>query len=120
MTVIDGMSLADAMAKSPETFPRVYVAMVKRETGGFLDVVLAQIADFRRAKRKPFKVVTACFIHHLVGLGGSSDLSPGLLYPKIQAIFSRIWGGVAGDPQIIVGISELFAFTVCKSRAAWR
>src|SRR5688572_10534786 len=24
--VIDGMSLADAMAKSPETFPRVYVA----------------------------------------------------------------------------------------------
>ena len=26
--VIDGMSLADAMAKSPETFPRVYVAMV--------------------------------------------------------------------------------------------
>ncbi len=45
--VIDGMSLADAMAKSPETFPRVYVAMVEAgEAGGFLDVVLAQIADF--------------------------------------------------------------------------
>src|SRR6185295_5234250 len=45
--VIDGMSLADAMAKSPETFPRVYVAMVEAgETGGFLDVVLGQIADF--------------------------------------------------------------------------
>ena len=27
--VVDGMSLADAMAKSPETFPRVYVAMVE-------------------------------------------------------------------------------------------
>jgi len=38
--VVDGMSLADAMAKSPETFPRVYVAMVEAgETGGFLDVV---------------------------------------------------------------------------------
>ncbi|MDA7680664.1 type II secretion system F family protein, partial [bacterium] len=33
--VVDGMSLADAMAKSPETFPRVYVAMVQAgETGG--------------------------------------------------------------------------------------
>src|SRR5688572_24163827 len=38
--VIDGMSLSDAMARSPETFPRVYVAMVEAgETGGFLDVV---------------------------------------------------------------------------------
>src|SRR5437870_13329436 len=43
--VVDGMSLADAMAKSPDTFPRVYVAVVEAgETGGFLDVVLAQIA----------------------------------------------------------------------------
>src|SRR5437762_11928137 len=47
--VVDGMSLADAMAKSPDTFPRVYVAMVEAgETGGFLDVVLAQIADLDR------------------------------------------------------------------------
>ena len=29
ISVIDGMSLADAMAKSPDTFPRVYVAMVR-------------------------------------------------------------------------------------------
>ena len=28
-SVVDGMSLADAMAKSPDTFPRVYVAMVE-------------------------------------------------------------------------------------------
>ena len=27
--VVDGMSLTDAMAKSPETFPRVYVALVE-------------------------------------------------------------------------------------------
>ena len=29
--VVDGLSLADAMAKSPETFPRVYVAMVEAD-----------------------------------------------------------------------------------------
>ncbi len=59
--VIDGMSLADAMAKSPETFPRVYVAMVQAgETGGFLDLVLAQIADFQmREKELKSKVMAA-------------------------------------------------------------
>ena len=59
--VVDGMSLADAMARSPETFPRVYVAMVEAgETGGFLDVVLAQIADFQaREKEMRGKVTTA-------------------------------------------------------------
>jgi type II secretory pathway component PulF len=59
--VVDGMSLAEAMAKSPDTFPRVYVAMVEAgETGGFLDVVLAQIADFQaREKEMRSKVMTA-------------------------------------------------------------
>lgn len=59
--VIDGMSLSDAMARSPETFPRVYVAMVEAgETGGFLDLVLAQIADFQsREKDLKSKVLTA-------------------------------------------------------------
>src|SRR5277367_2418457 len=32
--VVDGMSLAAAMAKSPETFPRVYVAMVEAGEAG--------------------------------------------------------------------------------------
>src|SRR6266536_4126589 len=59
--VIDGMSLADAMGKSPDTFPRVYTAMVQAgEAGGFLDVVLAQIADFQmREKELKSKVLTA-------------------------------------------------------------
>src|SRR3974377_1276557 len=59
--VVDGMTLADAMAKSPETFPRVYVAMVEAgETGGFLDVGLSPIADFQsREKEMRSKVMTA-------------------------------------------------------------
>ena len=40
--------LGQCMARFPETFPRVYVAMVEAgETGGFLDLVLGQIADFQ-------------------------------------------------------------------------
>src|SRR5256714_4064981 len=73
--VIDGMSLADAMAKSPETFPRVYTAMVQAgETGGFFDLVLAQIADFQgREKELRAKVMTAMLypsILQVLALGG--------------------------------------------------
>jgi type II secretory pathway component PulF len=50
--VSGGMPLAEAMARWPKSFPPVYVAMVHAgETGGFLDVVLMQIAEFRARER---------------------------------------------------------------------
>src|SRR4029077_6481470 len=60
-SVVDGMSLADAMAKSPDTFPRVYVAMVQAgETGGFFLLGLAAIGTFQsREKELRSKVMTA-------------------------------------------------------------
>ena len=92
--VIDGMSLADAMAKSPETFPRVYVAMVEAgETGGFLDVVLAQIADFQsREKEMRSKVMTAMLYPAilLVLAVGCVGLSAGVFYSALPVHIRRI------------------------------
>jgi type II secretory pathway component PulF len=46
--VVGGKPLAEAMARWSDSFPQVYVAMVRAgEVGGFLEVVLNQIADFR-------------------------------------------------------------------------
>ena len=46
--VVGGTSLADSLNKFPKTFSSVYVAMVRAgEAGGFLPIVLQQIADFR-------------------------------------------------------------------------
>src|SRR5439155_14297345 len=46
--VVGGTSLADALAKWPKTFSTVYIAMIRAgEAGGFLPIVLQQIADFR-------------------------------------------------------------------------
>jgi type II secretory pathway component PulF len=50
--VVGGMSLAEAMGRWPRTFSPVQVAMVRAgEMGGFLDVVLSQIAEFRARER---------------------------------------------------------------------
>lgn len=46
--VVSGKPLAEALARAGNAFPPVYIAMVRAgELGGFLDLVLNQIADFR-------------------------------------------------------------------------
>ena len=109
--VIDGISLADAMAKSPETFPRVYVAMVQAgETGGFLDLVLAQIADFQaREKEMRSKVLTAMLyplILFVLAMGVVVFLLV-FFIPRFQLIFANNGAALPVLTQIIVGISHM-------------
>jgi type II secretory pathway component PulF len=109
--VVDGMSLADAMAKSPETFPRVYTAMVEAgETGGFLDVVLAQIADFQaREKEMKSKVLTALLYPTILLVLALGVLVFLLVFfiPKFQTIFTGFGAKLPLLTQIIVGTSEI-------------
>src|SRR6266403_2213666 len=109
--VVDGMSLADAMAKSPDTFPRVYVAMVQAgETGGFLDLVLAQIADLQsREKELRSKVMTAMLypcILLVLALGVLIFLLT-FFIPRFQVIFQNFGAALPLITQVIVGISHL-------------
>jgi type II secretory pathway component PulF len=109
--VVDGLSLADAMSRSPETFPRVYVAMVEAgETGGFLDVVLAQIAEFQsREKEIKSKVLTAmlypCIL--LVLAIGVLIILLTFFIPKFQNIFNNMHTALPLITQIIIGASHV-------------
>jgi type II secretory pathway component PulF len=110
-SVVDGLPLADAMARSPETFPRVYIAMVEAgETGGFLDVVLAQIAEFQsREKELKSKVLTAmlypCIL--LVLALGVLILLLTFFIPKFQNIFNNMHTALPLITQIIIGASHI-------------
>jgi type II secretory pathway component PulF len=109
--VIDGMSLATAMSKSPDTFPRVYTAMVEAgEAGGFIDVVLAQIADFQaREKELKGKVLTAmlypCIL--LVLAIGVLVVLLTFFIPKFQTVFNSLHGNLPLITQIIIGASHV-------------
>jgi type II secretory pathway component PulF len=108
--VVDGLSLADAMAKSPETFPRVYVAMVEAgETGGFLDVVLAQIAEFQaREKELKSKVLTAMLYPCILMVLAIGVLIVLLTFfiPKFQTIFDNMHSSLPLITQIIIAASH--------------
>lgn len=108
--VVDGMSLADAMAKSPDTFPRVYVAMVEAgEAGGFLDVVLAQIAEFQsREKELKSKVMTAMLYPCILFCLALVVLVVLLTFfiPKFQRVFASIHGSLPLITQVIIEASH--------------
>ena len=108
--VVDGISLNEAMAKSPETFPRVYTAMVEAgEAGGFLDLVLAQIADFQaREKEMKSKVMTAMFYPLILLVLASGVLIFLMVFfiPRFQKMFTGLGAKLPMITQIIIAISQ--------------
>jgi len=109
-SVVDGISLADSMATMPETFPRVYVAMVSAgETGGFLDLVLAQIADFQAREKDLKSKVSAAMLYPAILLVlaiGVVILLMTFFIPRFQTMFAGLGGQLPLLTRIIVAISH--------------
>ena len=109
--VVDGLSLAESMGRSPETFPRVYIAMVEAgETGGFLDVVLGQIADFQaREKEMRSKVMTALMYPVILLVLALGVLVFLLVFfiPRFQGIFAGFGAKLPLLTQMIVSTSDV-------------
>ncbi|MGA2175495.1 MAG: type II secretion system F family protein [Verrucomicrobiota bacterium] len=108
-SVVDGISLADSMATMPDTFPRVYVAMVSAgETGGFLDLVLAQIADFQLRERDLRGKVTAAMLYPAILLVLSIAVLIVLMtffIPRFQKMFEGFGGQLPLLTRMIVAVS---------------
>jgi len=108
--VIDGVSLSDAMSRSPETFPTVYTAMVEAgETGGFLDLVLAQIAEFQtRDKELRGKVVSAMIYPAVLMFLAIAVLIFLMVFfiPRFKTLFEGFDAALPMLTQVIVATSE--------------
>ena len=108
--VIDGVPLAEAMNRAPETFPRVFVAMVEAgESGGFLDVVLGQIADFQAREKELRAKVMSAMMYPLVLLFLAISVLIFLLVffiPRFQTLFSGFDAKLPTITLVIVGISD--------------
>jgi type II secretory pathway component PulF len=108
--VVDGASLAQAMRRYPGVFPAVYCAMVNAgETGGFLDVVLRQIADFQSRERDLRSKVFGALIYPAVLAGLSVCVLVFLLVffiPRFQGIFSEFGAALPALTRASVGVSS--------------
>jgi type II secretory pathway component PulF len=108
--VIDGVSLAEAMSRSPDTFPRIYVAMVEAgEAGGFLDVVLQQIADFQAREKELRSKVTTAMLYPVILLVLALGVLVFLMVffiPRFQKMFSGFGAHLPILTQVIIAISH--------------
>ena len=109
--VVDGLSLAAAMTKAPDVFPSVYVAMVEAgETGGFLDVVLTQIADFQSREKELRSKVSSAMLYPCILLTLAFAVLVFLLVffiPNFEKLFAGFGGTLPVITQLIIGTSAI-------------
>lgn len=108
--VVGGKPLADALARWSDSFPPVYIAMIRAgELGGFLDVVLAQIAEFRvRERELKGKVVSAMVYPAVLATVASGVLVVLLTFfiPRFSRMFANFGEALPLLTRVIVAISE--------------
>ena len=109
--VAGGMSLADTLGQHPRVFSPVYVAMVRAgETGGFLDVVLDQIATFRAREQELKNKVTSALLYPTilaVLAGGIIVFLLTFFIPRFSQIFAEFGGSLPTLTKAIVAASRL-------------
>jgi type II secretory pathway component PulF len=109
--VVGGTSLADALAKWPRIFSSVYVAMVRAgEAGGFLPVVLQQIADFRTREADLKGKVKAAMVYPVVLACMATAVLVFLLsffIPRFSSIFEEFGADLPWLTKMIVALSTL-------------
>jgi len=108
--VVDGQSLAAAMERAGGAFSEAQTAMVEAgETGGFLDVVLGQIADFMARERdlKARALTAAIYPAVLFALAaGVVSLLMVFFIPRFQRMFEGFDAPLPLLTRAIIGTSR--------------
>jgi type II secretory pathway component PulF len=109
--VAGGMSLADSLSLHPRAFSPIYVAMVRAgETGGFLDLVLEQIATFRSREADLKGRVKSALIYPIILALLAAGIMVFLLtffIPRFSQMFAEFGGSLPTLTRYIVAASNL-------------
>jgi len=105
-----GDTLAQAMAKHPQAFSKLYVAMVRAgETGGMLDGVLQRLADFAENEQEVKGRVQTILIYPIIMVAvGSAAVAilMTVVMPKIVRIYTDLGQTLPGITKALIEISS--------------
>ena len=109
--VSGGMSLGDSLSLHPRFFSPIYVAMVRAgETGGFLDLVLEQIATFRAREADLKGRVKGALVYPIILAVLAAGIIVFLLtffIPRFSQMFAEFGGSLPALTRYIVAVSEI-------------
>jgi type IV pilus assembly protein PilC len=108
--VSGGDSLAQAMAKHPRVFSKLYTAMVRSgEAGGMLDQVLQRLADFAESDAETRSKIKSALAYPVVmilaGIGAVIILMT-VVMPKILKIYTDMNQTLPLPTQILISSNE--------------
>jgi len=105
-----GGGLADALAKHPKIFSKLYVSMVRAgEATGAYEVVLNQLASLSEKQRDLKNKVKSAIFLPIVVLSFCLLITLGLLVfivPRFAALFEEMDAQLPYPTQILIGISQ--------------
>ena len=108
--VVEGHSLAQALAEYPKAFPDLYRATVAAgEHSGHLDLVLEQLADYTESRYQTRKKIQGAMIYPVVLVIFSVLIVVGMLtfvVPKIVGIFEGSGQELPALTQAMISSSE--------------
>lgn len=108
--VSDGGELAEAMARRPEVFPRIHIAMVRAgEKGGFLEGVFSRLGSFVLAQAElKGRIVGSLIYPALLVLFGVIILGVvfGVFVPMFKPVFERM-AQLPFATKLVLGASDL-------------
>ena len=109
-----GASLSEALSKSPKTFDRLYVNMIKAgEAGGSLEVILRRLAEFKeRTQKLKTKIIGAMLYPVMVVLFTIAILAFIMIaiIPEFQKIFADFELELPAMTKLLMSMSD----RVCK------
>ena len=106
-----GATLSEAMARHPKAFDKLYTNMVAAgETGGVLDMVLRQLADFMEAAQRLKRKVIGAMIYPIVVIVVAVVIVLGIMtfiIPQFIPIFEEMSAGqLPGPTRWLMGVSD--------------
>ncbi|XOV80163.1 MAG: type II secretion system inner membrane protein GspF [Aestuariibacter sp.] len=108
--VVEGHSLADAMAEFPYIFDQLYRAMVAAgEKSGHLDTVLERLADYTEKRQQTRSQVTQAMVYPIIMVSVALIIVTMLLtyvVPKIVGQFDTMGQDLPGITQFLIALSD--------------
>ena len=107
--VVSGTSLSGALARWPDTFPNLFVSMVRAgEASGQLSEVLERLVQhYERVLEAREKVTTALVYPSIVAIVGFGAMIFMMTFviPRFSAMFEELGGSLPLPTQILIAIS---------------
>ena len=108
--VVQGSSLSDAFKIYPDTFPQLYVSMVRagEASGALADALTGLCIHYERVQQARGKVVQAMIYPAIVLAVGVLSVVGLMIFivPKFSTIFDELGGAMPLPTRILMGISN--------------